>query len=537
MYLVGFLFALAPLLFAQHHDQHQHGLGKVGTVRFETSCAASAQADFDHAVALLHSFWYDEAASVFRRVAEADPSCGMAWWGVAMSYYHPIWAPPSPVDLIAGTDAAERAIKTGAKTQRERDYIAAIHSFYQDAANTDHLRRAARYREAMEKVYRSYPGDAEAGILYALTLIKVSPATPEDFRNQEEAARILNAVLPKQPEHPGVAHYLIHSYDLPGLAHHALAAARSYSKIAPDSPHALHMPSHIFTRLGLWQDSIASNIASADSARRHLRKSRPDVTSFDELHAMDYLAYAYLQVGQERKAEEIVEQARAAVQFDQQNFAAAYALAAIPARYALERRAWDDAASLELRPAGFPWDKYPHCAALTDFARGIGAARDGDLASARAALASIETRGKALAGLQDPYDWRGAVEAQRLAIAAWIAHGERKHEAAVKLMKDSAALEDRTGKHPVTPGAVLPARELLGDLLLEMNRPAEALAEYEESLRHAPNRLLSLAGALDAAKAAGRQDKARTYARILEELTKDADPLDAGSERRGWWVR
>jgi tetratricopeptide (TPR) repeat protein len=514
------LFAL--FLPAVADEGHRHERGNLGTVRFETSCAPSVRADFNRAMALLHSFWYDQAASAFRRIAEADPSCGMAWWGVAMSYYHPLWAPPTREEFHAGAEAAEQAIRAGAKTQRERDYIAAIRTFY-DESTTDHLERVKRYREAMQALYRSHPRDPEAGILYALTLIKISPVSPEDFRNQEEAAKILNAVLPKQPNHPGVAHYLIHCYDLPGLAHHALAAAHSYSKIAPDSPHALHMPSHIFTRLGFWQDSVASNLASADSARRHVRQNKPGAASFDELHAMDYLAYAYLQLGQDRKAREIVEQAREATRFDQENFAAAYALAAIPARYALERKQWDEAASLELRPASFPWERFPHCAALQDFARGIGAARKGDLDVARAALAKIEERKKALAGVKDVYDWAGAVEAQRLSVAAWIAHGERKPEEAVRLMRAAADLEDKTGKHPVTPGALLPARELLGDLLLEMDRPAEALAEYEKSLREAPQRLLSVMGALRAARAANDEEKTRTYSKLMAELIRDAE--------------
>jgi tetratricopeptide (TPR) repeat protein len=528
MRLIVFFALLLPVpLLAD--ERHQHGSTNLGMVRFETSCAPSVRADFNRAMALLHSFWYDEAASAFRQIAGADPSCGMAWWGVAMSYYHPLWAPPTPEELKAGSEAAERALTAGARTRRERDYIAAIHAFYKDSATIDHLARAQRYRDAMGALHRSYRRDPEAGILYALTLIKISPATPEDFHNQEEAAKILNAVLRKQPKHPGVAHYLIHSYDLPGLAHHALAAARSYSKIAPDSPHALHMPSHIFTRLGLWQDSVASNLASADSARRHVRKNKPEAASFDELHAMDYLTYAYLQLGQDRTARQMVEQARSATEFDQENVAAAYALAAIPARYALERRQWEEAASLELHPSKFHWERFPHCVALNDFARGIGAARKGDLGAARAALSRIEERKKALADVKDVYDWAGAVEAQALSVAAWIAHGEGKAEEAVKLMRAAADLEDKTGKHPVTPGALLPARELLGDLFLELNRPAEALTEYEAGLQAGPKRLLSVIGASRAAKAAHQEEKASTYSKLMAELTQNAE------ERRADW--
>jgi hypothetical protein len=529
MYLVAslcslFLSLAAPALAQdQHSHHHSHDSAHVGTVRFETSCTPAVQADFNHAMALLHSFWYDEAARAFKSIAQADQACGMAWWGVAMSYYHPLWAPPNPEEFRTGSEAARRAREIGARTQRERAYINAISTFYDTSGNADHLERVKRYREAMAALHRDYPDDPEAGVLYALTMIKISPLTPEDYRNQEQAAGILNGVLANQPDHPGVAHYLIHSYDLPGLAHHALDAARRYSKIAADSPHALHMPSHIFTRLGYWQDSISSNLASADSARRHLQKTRPSATSFDELHAMDYLAYAYLQLGQERKAAELARQVPRVKELDQPNFAAAYALAAMPARYALERQQWEEARALKLAPADFPWEKFPQSAALQDFARGIGAARSGEIEAARQALASLEKRKQALATVKDVYDWSGAVEAQRLALEAWIAYTQGKHEVALQRMRAAADLQDKTGKHPVTPGALLPARELLGDLLLELDRPAEALTEYETSLRASPNRRLSLAGAARAAKAAHREEEARKYSQQLRELTRNAD--------------
>ncbi len=307
----------------------------------------------------------------------------MAYWGIAMSLYHPVWFPPTPADLQRGMAAIERAKSIGAKTQRERDYIAAIEVFYKDSDKVPHRERALAWRNAMQHLSARYPDDREAAIFYALALIATAPPTDKAHIDQKQAAEILNRILAEQPDHPGVAHYLIHSYDSPQLAILALPAARTYAKIAPASPHALHMPSHIFTRLGLWQDSIESNLASAAAARKYIAKTLPGATSQDELHAMDYLAYAYLQTCQDEQAKRIVEEAASTSRVDQKVFQAAYALAAIPARYALERRRWSAAAALQVQPAWFPWMRFPYTEAITHFARALGSARSGNPPAAR----------------------------------------------------------------------------------------------------------------------------------------------------------
>ena len=332
----------------------------------------------------------------------------------------------------------------------------------------------------------------------------------KSYARQKEAAAILNRMLPLEPEHPGIAHYVIHSFDYPDLAELALPAARAYAKIAPSAPHALHMPSHIFTRLGLWQESIDSNLASEKTARERIEKTQPGATAFDALHAMDYLEYAYLQMGRDTQAREIAAQAAKARSFDNPQFAAGYALAAVPARYALERRAWKEAAALTVGPATFPWDKYPYAEAILHFARAVGAARSGDIVTAREALARLTAIQSALQG-KPGFDWATQIEIQRRAAAGWLARAEKRDEEAVSLLRAAADLEDTTDKHPVTPGSVLPAREQLADLLAELGRPAAALAEYEASLRTAPARFRSFWGAAQAAERTSDAAKAKTY--------------------------
>lgn len=472
--------------------QHQHARPeKLGTVTFPISCAPASQAPFARAVALLHSFWYAESEKAFAAVAAADPSCAMAHWGVAMSVYHPIWVPPSPEELARGRGAVEKARAIGTRTDREAAYLAAIEAFYA-GAHADHPARRGAYQKAMEALHARYPDDDEAAIFYALALLDPTPARDKTYANQKKAGVILNRVLPKQPDHPGVAHYLIHSFDYPALAALALPAARSYSKIAESSPHALHMPSHIFIRLGLWDDSIRSNEESAAAALDHVRKTMPGANSFDELHALDYLAYAFLQQGREDKVREILERVRAVSRLDQEQFAAAYALAAVPARYALERGRWADAAALEVSPAWFPWAKFPFAEAITHHARAIGAARTGDAGRARQAVSRLEALYKAAVDAKLA-DWPVQIEIQRREAAAWLAFAEGRKEEAAELMASAVTLEESTDKHPVTPGAVLPARELQGDLLVALGRPEEARASYEASLAVAPNRAYPVA--------------------------------------------
>ncbi|MCI0698145.1 hypothetical protein L0337_39835 [candidate division KSB1 bacterium] len=510
---------------AQEAHQHEHDRSeKLGRVNFPVSCSAEARKQFNRAVALLHSFWYDEAEKAFAQVTVTDPNCAMAYWGIAMTQYHPIWAPPNPAELKKGAAAVEKAKSMGAKTERERDYLAAIEVFYKDWDKLDHRTRALAYEKAMEQVHWRYPKDREAAIFYALALLATAPPTDKTYANQKKAAEILNEVLPNEPEHPGVAHYIIHSFDYPQLASLALPAARSYAKIAPSSPHALHMPSHIFTRLGLWQESIQSNLASAATAKKHVAKTHPGAASFDQLHAMDYLMYAYLQGAQDQKVKSVIDEISTISKVDVENFAAAYAFAAVPARYALERHRWSEATALKVHPTTFPWSRFPYAEAITYFARAVGAARCGDTTAARNDVEKLAFIKNALVEAKDSY-WADQVEIQRRAAAAWLAQAEGKNEEALKLMRSAADLEDMTEKHPVTPGAILPAREMLGDLLLEHGQPAQALTEFETSLRDSPNRFNGLYGVARAAELSGDQKKARTYYAKLVALCDRADGI------------
>jgi hypothetical protein len=525
MFLTAMLSAVACTSAARAQEMHIHRhdpTEKLGQVNFIVSCSAASQKQFNRATALLHSFWYEEAENAYAAIAQHEPNCAMAHWGVAMSLYHPVWGPTSPAELQRGRTAAEKAKSTGAQTNRERDYIAAINAFYEDSAGLDHHTRALAYEKAMERVYLGYRQDREAAILYALALLGTASITDKTFANQKKAAEILNRVLPQEPQHPGVAHYLIHSFDYPQLAPLALRAARSYARIAPSSPHALHMPSHIFTRLGLWQESIDSNLASAAAAKNHVARTHPGAASFDQLHALDYLVYAYLQVGQDQKAKRIRDQTNALNGVDAEVVAAAYAFAAIPARYALERRRWSEAAHLELHPAAFPWDHFRYAEAITYFARAIGAARSGDPDSARKDVEKLSAIQSTLNQAKDNY-WANQVEIQRRGAAAWLARAEGKHDEALALMRSAADLEASSEKHPVTPGPIIPARELLGDMLTEMDQPAQALREFESSLHNSPNRFNGLYGAARAAQLAGDRNKARAYYAKIVTLSAHAD--------------
>ena len=515
----------------QPPHEHEHGSGQaetLGTVDFPVSCNAPARETFGRAVALLHSFWYDEAEKAFVEVTRLDRVCAMGHWGVAMSLFHPVWAAanpaagPTPAELARGRESERMARELRSKTERERDFIAAVTAFYEPPDGTDYAVRAAAFEKGMAEVYRKNPNDREAGVFYALALLGTAPPGDKSYAKQKAAAEILNRFLPGAPEHPGIAHYLIHSFDYPQLASLALPAARAYSKIAASSPHALHMPSHIFTRLALWDDSVRSNLASAEAARRHAAKAQPGASSFDQLHAIDYLAYAYLQQAQDDKARAVLEEAAKVDKLDVPNFAAAYALAAVPARFALERRSWPEAAALTVRPASFPWDRFPYAEALIQFARAIGGARSANLAVAREAVARLEVIRDGRKAARDGF-WADQVEIQRLAGAAWLERAQDHVDEAVKLMRAAADLEDTTEKHPVTPGSVLPARELLGDMLLGLSEPGRALAEYEASLASAPGRFNGLLGAARAAERGGRQDKARSFYSQLLKLGAQAE--------------
>lgn len=498
---------------------------RLGTVQFATSCAPAVQVPFNRAVALLHSFHLDAAVAAFTEVAAADPACGMAQWGVAMAWLgNPLAAPPSARGLKEGWAAVEKAKAAGAKTPREREYIAAIEILYKDADKVDHRTRALAYEKAMEQISARYPADREAAVFYALALNITLDPNDKTYANQLKAAAILEKVFAEQPNHPGVAHYLIHSYDFPPIAAKGLPAAKRYASIAPSAPHALHMPSHIFTRVGSWQESIETNRASAKAAADTLAASGPQtgLRSYEGLHAYDYMMYAYLQLGRDREARALVEEVTATRKLNVDHFAGAFALAAIPARYALERGQWADAATLTPTPADLAWNRFPQAESIVWFARGLGAARSGDPTRAREDLARIETLRDTMTAAKSLY-WAHQSEVQRLAVAAWIARAEGRNEEALSLMRASAEAEDATEKHPVTPGSIKPARELLGEMLIDLGQPADALKEFEASHRVEPNRFQGLYGAARAAELAGDTAKARTYYGRLVTLGKEAD--------------
>jgi tetratricopeptide (TPR) repeat protein len=497
---------------------------QIGQVHFPTSCRAEAQVHFDRAVALLHSFWFPEAIKTFHTVLETDSSCAMGYWGIAVSLLgNPLAGAPTPQALQEGASILREAKPVGVQTEREYDYLSAVVLFYKDVESTDHRTRALAYEQAMGRLAARYPDDTEAAIFYALALISTAPPTDKTYANQLKAAAILETIFAQQPRHPGIAHYLIHSYDYPPIAAKGLAAARSYARSAPAVPHALHMPSHIFTRLGLWQESIATNRASAMAAKNELRATQTAAAdSPNALHAMDYMMYGHLQLAQDQAAKRIVDDVRAIQTTDAEHLAAAYALAAIPARYALERCRWDEAMGLQLHPKDLAWDRFPQAEAVTVFARALGAARSGKAAVVQQDAARLKALHDALATAGQTY-WAEQVQMQRQVVAAWVARAAGKNDEAVKLMRNAVALEDTIEKYPITPGPLVPARELLGELLLEVKQPAPALQAFEASQRSEPNRFKGLYGAARAAELAGEKEKARAFYNKLVALAEQAD--------------
>jgi len=472
-------------------------------VNFPVSCGPAAQKAFNHAVWTLHSFWYPEALKAFTEITQAEPGCAMGYWGIAMSHWYPLWYPPNAAALKAGSEAVEKAMAAQPKTDREKDYIAAIAAFYRDSDKLDHRTRSLAYEKAMEQVYLRYPEDREAGVFYALALNATALPTDKTLANKKKAAEILNKVWAEQPNHPGVVHYLIHSDDTAELAEAGLPAAICYAKIAPEVPHALHMPSHIFTRLGLWQQSIDSNVAARTAALAYVQKNLgPDAFDGETVHTMDYLVYAYLQTGQDAKAKQVVDQLLAFRQSAPANLPMAYAVGAIPVRYALERRDWRAAAALAEPQISFPLDRFPWAEATISYARALGAAQTGDAASAQAEIAKLQSLKDKLVQAKDTY-WANQVEVQRLGAAGILAYTQGDNEKAVELVRAAADVDATMDKHPATPAEVLPARELLADLLLQIGDPKNALKEYEQSLRAEPNRFRSLLGKARSAKQSG----------------------------------
>jgi tetratricopeptide (TPR) repeat protein len=490
-----------------------------GRVTFQTSCDEAVRADFDRAAALLHSFEYPESKKSFRAILGASPGCVMARWGIAMSLWHPLWAPPSRADLAAGSAVLEGAA-LAAPTEREAAYLSAIQAFYDGWETIPHAERAQAYSDRMEEVYLEHLDDPEAAVFYALSLLGAADPRDKSYANQFKAAGLLNWVRNGQPHHPGVLHYLIHSYDYPGLAHLALPAATIYADVAPASTHAQHMPSHIFTRLGLWERSIASNHDSTASAAHYTKHANLPGHYDEGLHSMDYLLYALLQTARDEDARRHLEKLRGIGKANAENFKVAYTYAAAPARYALERREWAEASAIALAPPDFPWEEFPWARAIVHFARGIGAARSEQLELARAELAVLQELRDSLDAATLPY-WREEVFVQADAVQSWIALAEGESDTALRLARAAADREDAVDKHPVTPGEVVPARELLADLLLELDRPGEALAEYRAVLRSSPNRLNAVLGAGRAASRLGQDALARDYyARVLEQSAR-----------------
>jgi hypothetical protein len=511
-------------------------LRKTGTIRFDVSCRPELKADFEEAVALLHSFFYEEARRRFLEIAVRDPQCAMAWWGAAMTWYHPLWAPPTPEEMKMGAESVARAKKIGGKTDLEKGFIAAIDAFF----NTDEgpapadtvveschgpralSARAVCFRQGIERLRKAYPDDLEVTTFYALALLGTAVPTDKLYQNQLAAAALLESLAEKHPDHPGIPHYLIHAYDYPTLAAKGLVAARRYGEIAPWVPHALHMPSHIYTRMGMWKESIDANLASASAAREYSARFHEGATTNDELHALDYLEFAYLQTGQEAKAGGIVDHLREVRKFyPEKEFAAAYATGAIPARWTLERRRWTDAAALET-PHPALLKAFPFAEAHIEFARAVGGARGGRLDVARAAVARLAELRETLKEPKFQW-WINQIEIQRLAAAGWLAFAEGRKDEAEARLGEAAALEDKAGTHPVTPGQILPAREQLGDLLLELGRPADALVQYEKSLEAFPNRFHGHFGAARSAERAGKPDVARQHYEHLLEMSSGGE--------------
>ena len=488
---------------ASGEPMHSHPAPeKLGEVHFATSCAAVVQPQFERAVALLHSFAYDAASEEFRAITARDKGCAMAHWGVAMSVFHQLWSPPGAGDLRLGRDEMLVAQRIGARTDREHQLIDAAAAYFSDTEPGHHAVRAKAYEQSMELVAQHFANDDEVQVFYALALIATAPPTDRSHVNQKHAAAILEPIYKRRPDHPGVAHYLIHAYDSTELAPLGLPPARAYAKIAPSAPHALHMPSHIFTRLGLWDDSIESN-----EAARRVAREQGDLG--EQLHAMDYLTYAYLQRGREADAEQVVQQLRTLGPLLTKDFKVGYAATAMPVRLAVERERWNDA--LALQPLA---DSPPHVVAITYWARALAHARSGQPELANTEIVQIDSCERQAREHGDAY-WATQVNVLSQEARGWSANASGHSDDAVAALRAAADTEDSLEKLPVTPGPIVPAREQLGRLLLELNRPGEALRELTQALHDAPGRRAGLAAAIRAADAAGDSAAAAAFRKQL----------------------
>ena len=523
--------AVSPAFSATKHLA-PGDLRSAGAVDFPTSCKAAVQAEFVRGVALLHSFFYEEARRIFTAVAENDPACAMAQWGIAMTWWHPIWTPPTPEEMSAGRDAAQRAASLPA-TPRERGFVEAINAYY-DAPEVQSTApvgqgchgpvgprdRVVAHERAMRKVYEQFPKDFETQVFYAFAVLSVGYATPTDttLANQKVAGKMLEKLWKQNAHHPGVVHYIIHAYDYPPLARRALPAAQAYAAIAPWVPHALHMPSHIFTRLGMWDDSVSANQSSVEASRAYAAQRQRTASGADELHALDYMMYSYLQEGRDPAAKQVLDAVSAVRStYPENEFVGAYALAAIPARYALERNAWSEAAALPI-PQRPQWARFPFIEATFEYAHALGRVHSGDREGARKAIERMHALHDATTEPKFDY-FKKHLDLQMQAASAWLARAEGRDDEAIAALLAAADGEDALGKHPVTPGALVPAREQLGELLLELKRPKEALRAYEAALKIYPARFRGLNGAAVSAEQLGDRKLARRY---FEKLVKQA---------------
>jgi tetratricopeptide (TPR) repeat protein len=535
-----FLVGLASTFIALNHVKSATApepgdLRGVGKVTFPITCAPDVQSDFARGVALLHSFFYEEARRVFTSVAERDPKCTMAQWGIAMTWWHPIWTPPTPDEMRAGKAAIEKAMTMNAGTDRERGFITALNTYYNtpDGSSAAPVGqschgpvaprdRVVAYEKEMRQLRDKYPDDFEVRTFYAFAVLGVGYATPNDttLSKQLEAAGILEKLWKQDANHPGVVHYLIHAYDYPQLAQRGLTAAQVYDDIAPWVPHALHMPSHIFTRLGMWDESIEANRASAEASRAYAAMRHRDATEAEELHALDYMAYSYLQEARDAEAKKIVDLvAKVRKTNPELEFSAAYALAAIPTRYAFERNDWAAAANLSI-PNLPHWSSFPFMEALIEYGHALGRAHTGDLDGARKAIARMQQLRDATKEPKFDY-FKSHLDLQMAAASAWLAAAGGKKNEAIDMLRRAADSEDKLGKHPVSPGAFVPVREQLGTLLLEMRQPTEAQREFEAALKIYPGRFRGLYGAAQAAELAGdNEDASRYYTKLAAQTSK-----------------
>ena len=510
--------AAAFPLFAQ---EHEHGASEqLGRVVFRVSCNAEAQRHFEHGMAALHSFWWDEASTAFRAVADADSTCAMAYWGLALNAWgNPFVGGPSGDNLRQGAAAAARAVALGAPTARERGLLAAAGALYRNYETVPNASRLQAYSDTLRRVYRAYPGDAEVAMYYALSLIATASPADTTFVRPKRAAAILNPLFRRFPQHPGLAHYIIHANDSPRLASLGLDAARRYAQIAPAAPHALHMPSHIFVRLGLWDETIEANKRSFEAGVTYAHAHHLHGVAPEQFHALDYFVYACLQTGRDSLARQaVVDGLNLAPAGSSDAVVAVYNRAAMEARVPLERSDWEAAARLSVRDSG----QGGMGAALARFARGLGAARNGDTAEARAQVSALAAIERALAG-QPGYNWSRIVGIKREAVDAWLQLGTGDTAAALREAHAAADREDLAEKHPITPGELLPARELEGDMLAAVGRYAAARAAYESTLRREPGRARSVFGAARAAELAGDTASARARYQEFLKLMQQGD--------------